>query len=411
MSDVANILKQVEMAAGTNAKLAILLAHKENATLRKALVYGLDPYRKFGVVKVPKIESRPWNANGETSTWESFFDVLDSCAARSLTGNAAVAAVQACLRQADEATEEWMRKILQGRFAIGANAKTVEKVFGDLYPKFSVQLAGKWHAKTSAKMPAYLRAEPKLDGIRFIGRVQDGVCSVFSRAGKVITNFDKTIGLELARLPDGVYDGEVMDEDFIALMRQVHRKSANVSKSYLMLFDVVPLNEWDARRGVTPFHQRRQNLVDALGDLEQWEYLRLIEWAELKNSNDAVKTYHDECFSQGFEGCMVKDPYAPYCFGRGDAVLKVKMTEEADCKVIGFKEGTGKYRGMLGALIVDFEGVRVDVGTGLKDWQRKEFWDNQEKYLGQIAEVRYQEVTPEKSLRFPRFRFWRLDKE
>ena len=405
---ISEIICKIESAQGTNAKLAILREQKDNILLKKVFAYGLDNFKKFNVVKIPKCNVKSYVWVSDEQQWADFFEVADRCAAREITGNAAIAAISYVFETTTDENEIWMRKILQKNFKIGANLSTIEKVFPGIVRTFDVQLAGKWSAKTAAKMPKFLLLEPKLDGIRLVSRVENGKCEMFSRAGKVITNFDNTIGKTLSTFPNGVYDGEVLDDDFIALMRQVHRKEANVSQSYLTLFDVVTLEEWDSQKTKVPFTLRRKTLEDILS--QKYDNVTLGEQVRLANDQSVIKKYHDECVSRGFEGAMAKDPGAPYCFGRGDAVLKIKETLDADCPVVGFQEGDGKYVGMLGALWVDFNGVKVDVGTGLKDSDRTSIWKNREKYLGKIAEIRYQEITEKGSMRFPRFVCWRFDK-
>jgi DNA ligase-1 len=59
--------------------------------------------------------------------------------------------------------------------------------------------------------------------------------------------------------------------------------------------------------------------------------------------------------------------------------------------------------------------VRCDCGSGFNDEDRKEFWENQDKYLGKTIEVEYQEVTKAEnadthSLRFPVYKMVRTDK-
>ena len=404
---IAEILNAVSDAQGSNAKLKILRTNKDIPHLRKVLEYGLDPYRKFGVVKVPQVEKSQVSANDDV--WFSFFEIADLCANRQLTGNKAIDAMSNVFSQADESTEKWMRQILKKHFNIGVGRKTAFKVYENLTKTFSVQLAAKWHANTIKELPAKVRIEPKLDGIRLVAVVEDGQVEMFSRAGKPITNFDDTVGKELATLPNGVYDGEVMDDDFIALMRQVHRKKANVTKSYFMLFDVVTLEEWENRQGTNPLTVRRQNIEACFKD-KDFEYLRLIEHKEVDANTESIMAYHKECVERGFEGAMLKNPDMPYNFGRSDAVVKVKTMNDADLKVVGFKEGRGKNKGTLGAIIVDYEGVEVDVGSGFDDETRHEVWANKEKFIGMTAEVQYQEVTHTGSLRFPVFSCWRLDK-
>ena len=87
-------------------------------------------------------------------------------------------------------------------------------------------------------------------------------------------------------------------------------------------------------------------------------------------------------------------------------ILKVKAMQDCDLKIIGFEEGTGKNKGTLGAIIVDYKGFEVRVGSGFTDQDREYFWANRKELLGRIITVQYFEETTNKkdnslSLRFP----------
>ena len=77
----------------------------------------------------------------------------------------------------------------------------------------------------------------------------------------------------------------------------------------------------------------------------------------------------------------------------------------------GFVEGTGKHEGKLGSVIVTFDGVQVQVGSGFSDELRGQIWADQQSFLGRTVEIRYQEVTPDGSLRFPTFKCFRNDRD
>lgn len=407
-------LSLITQTQGTNAKLALLVEH-DTSELRRVLNYGLDGFYHFNVVKVPKVKSNRVPIGTDSEQWQRFFDAADQCARREVTGNAAVDLLHAVFQSVTPEAEKWMRNVLDKRLTLGVAVKSVNKVFPGLVDTFEVQLAEKMTDKILQKLPDTVYIEPKLDGIRCLAIVEDNGCTLYARSGKPITNFDDTIGRELSSLPVGVYDGEIMDEDFTALMRQARRKeNVDVSGSYLVLFDAIELGEWDARTGREPFKHRRQRLVGAL-EGRDFQFLRLVEQRDIYKSPDIIDGQHREFVAQGYEGAMVKNPDAPYCFGRSDAVIKVKSFFDADLTVVGFKEGTGKHVGKLGSILVDFEGNEVNVGSGFDDEQREEVWRNQDKYLGMTAEVRYQEVTLDSkgnpnSLRFPTFVCWRLDK-
>ena len=107
---------------------------------------------------------------------------------------------------------------------------------------------------------------------------------------------------------------------------------------------------------------------------------------------------------------MVKTIDAPYRFGRSYDVMKVKEFHDVDLPIIGLEEGTGRHAGRLGAVKIEFNGVAVKVGSGFSDEEREQVWNDQESFVGRIIEVRYQEVTPDGSLRFPTFVCFRNDR-
>jgi len=409
---VTDILNAVNETKGTNAKLDILRANGDNETLKRALKLSLDQSIQFWVKKVPKINLRidVKHPRTDAEIWELLFNVLEMCQARELTGNAARDAICNVLVQVTPEDEYWMRRLIQKKSAVGIARTTTNKVFPGLITTFKVQLADKWNEKTAKKMPKNVFLEPKLDGIRLLSIVRDGACESYARSGKRISNFDDTIGAQLATWPEGVYDGEVMDEDFTALMRQYRRQTgANVSKSYLTIFDYVTLEEWDNRKGVATMRERREWL-ESLFDNVGSDNIFLIEQQEVEKSMDAIASHQAHWESLGFEGAMVKSPDAVYKFGRSHDMLKVKSFIDIDLEVIGFKEGTGKNVGKLGAVWVDHNGVEVKIGSGFDDEQRVEIWNNKDDFLGMTAECRYQEETEDGSLRFGTFVCWRLDK-
>ena len=78
--------------------------------------------------------------------------------------------------------------------------------------------------------------------------------------------------------------------------------------------------------------------------------------------------------------------------------------------VLRVEEGTGKFSQTCGNLVVDFNGVEVGVGSGLTDALREQIWDDPDSFIGRVVEIRYQEITPEGSLRFPTLVHFRNDR-
>lgn len=80
-----------------------------------------------------------------------------------------------------------------------------------------------------------------------------------------------------------------------------------------------------------------------------------------------ISAKYAEYLAEGYEGAIVKQENGLYQNSRTWDWMKLKNTETADCRITDVFEGTGKYVGMVGGLIVDFNGVAVRVGSGLSD--------------------------------------------
>ena len=408
---ISDILLEIKNTQGSNSKKAILESHSENEVLKKVLRFGLDPFMPFNIVKVPKVrpDAKALPAD-ETRRWNAFFDVANACAQRHITGNTAIDAMHSVFENVSVEEERWMRKILKKHLAIGASTKTINKVFPGLIPTFEVSLAQKFEEKRLVGK-IEMAVEPKLDGIRCFAIVENGEAQLYARSGKVISNFDSTIGEELSRLPDGCYDGEIMGEDFISLMRQAYRKENVVTDgTYLSLFDYVPMTEWKSRKSEMTCRDRYTALCDNLMSIEDAKYLKHVPRYIVSADYSAIKEWHDDFVQQGHEGAMVKDLDAPYKFGRGPEVMKLKAFHDVDLKIERLIEGTGKHSGKLGSVVVNYQGVEVQVGSGLSDDLRETIWNDPGSFVGRMIEVRYQEVTPDGSLRFPTFVCFRNDR-
>lgn len=98
----------------------------------------------------------------------------------------------------------------------------------------------------------------------------------------------------------------------------------------------------------------------------------------------------------GWEGLVLR---------QGNTWLKVKTVETYDVEIEDLVEGSGKCKGMLGAMVTSMG----KVGTGFTDAMRKEYWDMPD-LVGTIIEVECMELTKDGKFRHPRFKRLRFDK-
>ena len=405
--DTTNFFNILVNTKGTNAKMDYVKQNMVNKTIVKLLEMTFNPYVSFNVVKVPK--TKKTEQAPPDDVWNEFIRVATICAKREKTGNAAIELMQSVFQRASKEQERWMRKILKKSLAIGISVKSLNKIQPGFIPTFEVSLAQKFDMKRVKSDEVYV--EPKLDGIRCLAIVDRGEAKLFTRAGKQITNFDSTVGVELAQLRDGCYDGEIMSVDFRELMRQVNRKEdKDISQVYFAVFDYINLKEWHAKKSKTQCAVRKEQIKNQLSTVGKFKYLRMVRFKTIEATEENFKKEHDYWVSKGEEGIMIKDISAPYEFKRDWSVMKYKAFFDVDVRIKGLLEGTGKHQGKLGSFVIDYKGKEVRVGSGLTDSLREELWIDRVKHIGRLIEVRYQEETPDGSLRFPTFVCFRNDK-
>jgi len=106
--------------------------------------------------------------------------------------------------------------------------------------------------------------------------------------------------------------------------------------------------------------------------------------------------YFNEIIEKGGEGLILRNPLADYEEKRSSNMLKVKPIDVNEAEVIGHQEGEGKYVGMLGSLIVRWDGHLFNIGSGLTDEDRVRF-----PKIGDIISFKHQGVTDAGVPRFP----------
>ncbi len=129
-----------------------------------------------------------------------------------------------------------------------------------------------------------------------------------------------------------------------------------------MVFDL-PLKE-------VAFTDRIIRLKNLLATLNS-PYIHLVKQSRV-SGHGALMNKLDEIVAAGGEGLMLHNGNALYLAGRSNDLLKVKSYQDAEARVVAHLPGKGKFKGMLGALLVETdEGKRFRLGTGFNNFERQ----------------------------------------
>lgn len=205
-----------------------------------------------------------------------------------------------------------------------------------------------------------------------------------------------------------VLDGEVVSGSFNKTVSEVRKKDVQATDAEFHIFDLLPKSVFAEGTPAKWSYLDRRKCVEEFAALAvKGGPIKAIP-RYLVNSVEEIHTLYEAVRARGLEGLIVKDPEALYVRKRSHAWMKIKAEETVDLYVTGWEPGTGKYEGLIGAFIVDHNGVPVNVGSGLSDELRSE---DPNEIVGRMIEVEYHEVTPDGSLRHPRFKRFRDDKD
>ena len=414
--DPWQIIQKLESDNSRLFKEEVVRDNIKNEEFVQGLKLALDPLITFGTREVP-IKDEDGADTDKWFGWMEFDQLTYNLKERTLTGHAARDAIAVAMRMCPkDAWNYWYRRILLKDLKCGVSEKTVNKIQKNTIPIFGCMLA-RDGAKDEKRMVGDVIIENKYDGVRCIAIVQNNSATLYSRNGKVFPNFPHIEdALSKPEFNNMVFDGEIMSENFQALMKQVYRKSdVQTQDAFLALFDIVDLEEFNIGKSTLTTLERKEVLENMVFD----DCINPVEWTrcnlDTDVGQDTFKQMNKTAIDNGYEGLMVKPVSAFYECKRSPSWLKIKPIIEVTLAVIDVEEGQGKFEGTTGALVCegvdDGVTISVNVGSGLTDDIRESIWEDKENVIGQLVEIRADAITQaengEYSLRFPRFKTFR----
>lgn len=224
--------------------------------------------------------------------------------------------------------------------------------------------------------------QPKLDGFRCIATKRDGEVTLQSRQGKLIHTLP-LLTHQLAKVmkDSEVWDGELYNHTLsfqdIAKLVKKHREDSN--KIQYHVYDTV-----DDK----PFYERIRRIPRNIRDLTA-EFVQRVGMHEVHCDEDILRM-QDTLIGNGYEGCILRVGDCTYRNGyRSRELIKVKTFYEGEFLIIGAEENEGRQEGQCCFICKTDQGYEFKVKPVGTDEERRHYWEEREKFIGQYLTVTY----------------------
>lgn len=305
-----------------------------------------------------------------------------------------------------EALAKWQKQLKKGyveSIEAAQNDELDELIEGGIVPMLAHKFAEQGH---KIKYPAYI--QPKLDGIRCVAIVKDGLATLWSRTRKPITSMPHIIAEIEAIFPDQdiMLDGELynhaMKSDFekiVSLVRQEEPGEGHEIVQY-HIYDVISEGSFEERwiklnEFFTLWTIGDEDDSIGITYLKQVTTVKIQEEAQVINLFDAFR-------EQGYEGAMLRNASSLYVNKRSYDLQKVKEFDDNEFEIIGIEEGRGRLAGHVGSFVCKMDNGKEFLAKAKGATENlKKYFEDHSLWKGKRLTVQYQGLTGYGIPRFP----------
>lgn len=254
-----------------------------------------------------------------------------------------------------------------------------------------VTLAHKYNPEKHKITPNEWYWSLKLDGIRAYWDIHDN--KLKTRNNKLIMIPNEW--LELFKKINLPFDGELIHQDVVNKFKEtisIVRRTKNVdhekwkNEIEFHIFDIIDTNK--------TFEQRYKHIQE---HVPKNTFLQIVKQNVVTENTNIIDELN-KVVKNDHEGLMLKKMDSLYEHKRSKSLLKVKIMHDTEVVVKEIVKGQGKYENVMGAVVCDYNGTDISIGSGFSDFQRQ----NPPFKPGDVITIQYFEKT-QNSLRFPIF--------
>ena len=415
MKEVIRLFKQIQETNSTNDKKAIITANKDNELFKKCLRFLLDSNITTGIAdsKLKKVDSNTLKQKA-TIKLNTFEEVMDYLESNNTGRDEDIANVKGFLYDyyiVDDDEFMFYAQMITKKYRLGADKKVINACIPNLIPTFDIQL-GTSIEKVKLSGNEKIFISRKLNGTRcaFVGdKCLTRQNKEYKGLDHIVTDLQKLVGKNtfvdgelLYKNKEGLSDSEAFQKGTGIAMSK-----GDKSELKLVIFDMFPLEEFWSSKSKEPYSNRKKQIVELSEKIKTLgtDNLEIVQMCYEGYDHSEIWKWLDYAEQHDWEG-VILNLDTPYECKRTKNLIKVKKFYTYDLEVVGVEEGTGRNKGTLGALVVKYKDNMVNVGSGYTDEERTYYWNNQDKIIGRVIEVKYKEITTDKktgleSLQFP----------
>ncbi|HPM21359.1 MAG TPA: hypothetical protein PLY35_08940 [Thermotogota bacterium] len=400
----------------TNNKLLILKSVSSDK-IKTLLYYTYNPDFQFGIKK--NVVPSSYGTHNILDMYKPIIDLLNALVNKNLTGKIAINTVSSHMSMLNEKSAKLLMMILKKDLKCGINIKALQKSYGESFiDKFKIQLANTYNPDKTYDVKFWY-GSPKLDGLRCLYKHADK--KLYTRNGHEIIGFNEILiecidycnRFNLDYVDGELYSDDIPFQTIQGIVTRTKNISVDISLINLRVFAVISKDI-----------KNTEEMINMLHNITSTPYYHIIEvpYKIITNFYTEISKSCLEYMKRGYEGVMLRHPNMNYDWKRSNALLKYKMFLESDFTITQFNLGTPgtKYENCLGTISIkgtyDNKLIEAEVGSGFSDSERLSLWDDRDKLIGKLIEVKFQNITdlPNEnqiySLRFPVFKKLKLDR-
>lgn len=429
---VFDMIETIAADSSKNAKIDLVAKYGSHDLFKQVLIYALNPFKRYHIrPAAPELTSN-FTLGGSTfddHTWK----LLDSLIARTITGNAAVEAVNKEFGRLTPSSAKLLWRIINKDLRANFSESTVNKAIKGLIPETPYM---RCCLPKNAKLDKFswkegVYSQEKADGMYSNVEYEvGGAVSITSRNG---TEYPIEVFADLVKdikavcEPGYQHHGEMLvEKNGQILARELGNGILNSiqqggtfeadEKPVYVMWDRIPLANAVPKGKYNVPYKTRYAQIKAMTDKHQTSHIKLIETRIVHSMAEAYEHYKEK-LAEGKEGTIYKDGEAPWQDGTSTRQVKLKIVAECDLVIVGFTEGNGKNKATFGAITCETSDGQLVVNvSGFTDKARQEIHAKRDKLMGTIMATKFNDIMHPKapgkpySLFLPRHAEFRTDK-